>query len=118
MIVFLAILAVAIFAGIVLVAVSKSSGRQFRIAALGALALMVIATVVSVVVVLGTGSSAEQVAVVGDGMPSSEAFRAAEAESNSYLFPFVVLIVVMGLLVLALFVRERRKTHVKDGEVP
>jgi len=113
--VFLVVLGVAVFAGVIWLALSKKSCFKVRIAALIALGLMVSAVIVSLFVIFGV-AAVDPNAQVQPDMPPPETFPPAAA-TNDVLLVFVFFLLGMFLLVTILSLREQRRGRKKAGEL-
>ena len=109
----LILLGVIILTGIIFLAVSPKSNRTIKMTALGALALMVLAIVISLFFIFGvirTGGTKEPV------LPDMEIFETAAAPPPNYmaLIMFSVFLIVLFILVVVLSFREKKSAKEKD----
>jgi hypothetical protein len=105
--VFLIILGIAIMAGIIYLAVSKKSTFMVRIAALGALALMV-ATVIVCIVMFAKGSARAQPMLLPD-MDISDIPPMPSGGPSMTLIMFIIFMLALFAMVTALSLREQGK---------
>ena len=107
-------LGLAIFAGIIFLAISKKSSFKVRIAALGALALMTLSVIIGILISVFNGESGKKVQVLPDAPPPQVP---PETGTNSAM-PFLVIVffVALFLLIIFLSIREQRKVAGKNGK--
>ena len=110
---FLVLLGVVTMAGIVYLAVSPKSSRTLKLVALGALALMILAIIISLFFIFGvftTGGPKEPV------LPDIEIFETPHATGPNIiaLAMFGVFLVVLFILVVVLSFREKKTVKDKN----
>ncbi|MCL2192756.1 MAG: hypothetical protein FWB78_05100 [Treponema sp.] len=106
-------LGVVAFAGIIYLAISKKSSFKVRIAALVALALMILAVIVSMSIVFGVAAAEPGTRVQLD-MPPPETVPTTGPNTGVMLM-FVIFLLVLFFLVLILSLREQRKKEKMTG---
>jgi len=104
--VFAVALGIIVFAGVIYLALSKRSSFKIRLAALVALALMVLAVIVSIFLIFGV-VVVEPGATVLTDIPPPET-PPPTGTNNELLLMFIVFLIAMFILVLVLSLREQR----------
>ena len=112
----LAVLGLAVLAGIIYVALSKKSSFGVRIAALAALALMIASVIVCIFMIFGVPVAEVEVQQVMPQMMTQEMPPVSEAEENNGLLFLIVFLVAMFLLVLVLSIREQYRSNKAEKE--
>jgi ABC-type Fe3+ transport system permease subunit len=109
--VFLIILGVAVFGCFIFLAVSKNSTFKIRVAALGALVLMVLSVVVCMII-YNKSAKAPKVFILPDTLPSE--IPPPQAESNIFMMVmFLIFMIVLVVAVSVISIREQKKA---DGK--
>ena len=104
-------LGLVILAAIIYVAVSKKSSFKLRIAALGALALMIIAVIICLFVIFGSDPAPAGPSLF-DTEPSSQ--PPVTGHSPLALVFFIIFLLAFFLTVLLLSLREQRQSAKKN----
>ena len=103
-------LVIATIAGVIFLAISRKSSFIVRIAALGALALMVLAIIICLFIIFGGNSAAK--AVNMDHIVTGE----APAETKSNILPLILFIIfILGLFLLVFITSMREHRKKSDG---
>ena len=107
---FLILLGIAIFGGIVYLAITPKSSFITRIVAIGALALMVLAVIVCLLFIFGVvGSGAQTVQMLPDAVLSNE--PVVQQESNYIgMILFIFFLLALMLLIVLLSMREQKRS--------
>jgi Na+/proline symporter len=108
---FLIILGVVIFGGVIFLAVSKKSTFKIRVAALGALVLMVLSVIVCVVI-YNKSAKAPKVFILPDTLPS----EIPPPQSDGNIMMLVMLLIFMIALVVAVSVVSMREQKKSEGK--
>jgi ABC-type Fe3+ transport system permease subunit len=114
--VFLIILGVAILAGVIFLAISKKSTFKIRVAALGALALMVVSVIVCMVVYF-KGEKSPKMRILPDTLPSDIPPPQSETNVAMLVMLFLFMIALFGA-VLVVSLREHKRSEGKKVEEP
>jgi len=109
----LGVLGIAVFAGVIYLAVSKKSCLKVRIAALVALGLMILTIIVCIFIIFGV-TIVEQGATIPPEVLPPETPPSA-GQNHNVLLMLIVFLLAMFLLVLVLSMREQRR-HAKIAE--
>jgi|GEM_PF-2131132 len=102
------LLGVAILAGVIFLAISRKSGKVLRIAALGALALMVLSVIISLFVIF-RGNTSPVDEFMQEVMPFEEPARSGPGTITMLLF--LVSLVALFVVVFYLSMREQKRTN-------
>jgi cytochrome bd-type quinol oxidase subunit 2 len=105
---FLVILGLVILVGVVYMAISKKSTFMIRVAALGALALMVI-TVIVCLILFFTTAGVPQYTYLPDVLPEEIPPPPSEGISIMMIM-YILFMIALFVMVLILAVKEQRKT--------
>ena len=111
--IFLYALGFATLVGVVYMAISKKSSPRVRIAALGALALMVISVIVCLFVFF-IGHQPSQQSVYPDVDPAD--LPPAQTSNPLTLVMFIFFLIALFVMVVVLSLRESKRTVEKDIE--
>jgi amino acid transporter len=107
----LILLGVVILGGVVYLAISKKSSFKLKIAALGALALMILTVIICLFIIFG-GKSAVPTDLLPDAQPS-EAPPPADPPNPAAGIMLVIFLIAVFLLVLIVSLRDRKKQNAK-----
>jgi preprotein translocase subunit YajC len=114
MLFFLIFLSIILLSAVIYLAISRKTSSRVRMAALGALALMVITVIISVLRFFGDAASETRELVLPDA-PVSEV---PVQESNTLLLIFLILfLLLMFLIVTVLSLREQRQAKKKKKDL-
>jgi ABC-type Fe3+ transport system permease subunit len=107
-------LGVAILAGTIYLAISKRSSFILRIAALGALALMILSVIICLFIIFG-GKSDPETFVLPDALPS-EVPPSSEPNIAAVIM-IIIFLIALFLLVLIISLREQKRKANAEKEV-
>ena len=107
-------LGIGILVGIVFMAVSPKSEFKVRIAALGALAVMVVSVIVCVVLYFKAAATPKQI-ILPDMLPSDMPAPTSNANPTTMIM-LIVFMVVLFAVIFILALKEQKR--VKNKEVP
>jgi ABC-type Fe3+ transport system permease subunit len=112
--VFLIILGVVIFGGVIFLAVSKKSTFKMRFAALGALVLMVLSVIVCMIIYFKSAKTPKFI-ILPDTLPSD--IPPPQSEGNVLmLVMFLIFLIALVVAVSVISIREQKKTEGKKVE--
>ena len=100
-------LGVAALSGVIYMALSKKSTFKVRIVALGALAVMVLVTIICIFIIFG-GKSAAQTTPLPDALPSD--IPPAPSQNAVPVIIFAIFLIALFILILIMSMREQRKS--------
>jgi Na+/phosphate symporter len=107
--VFFVILGVAILGGVIYMAISRRSDFKVRIAALGALAVRVVAVIISLLTFY-KGSTVPKQQFLPDTLPS-DVIPAAESTNILTIVMFIIFLIALFVLVLVVSLREHKRSE-------
>jgi formate-dependent nitrite reductase membrane component NrfD len=111
MVVFLFLLGIAIMGGVIFMAISRKSGLKVRIAALGALALMIVSVIICLVVYFKEMATPKQL-ILPDMMPSE---MPPPSNTNSVtMIMLIVFLIALFAIIFILAMREQKRTEGKE----
>ena len=105
---FLVVLGIIAFVGVVFMALSRKSSFKMRIAAIGALALMIMTVIVCVILIF-TAPEEEKVLM----LPDMTGYEAPPAQSSNIIIMLIAfaLLIALFVIVLIMSLREQRRSQ-------
>jgi cytochrome bd-type quinol oxidase subunit 2 len=114
--VFLIILGIVMMVGVAYLALSKKSEFKVRIAALGALALMIASVIVCFVIYLRTAAIPKQI-ILPDMMPSDMPAPAAKTNPVAMIM-FIIFLIMLFVVIFIMAMREQKQFDSKEKPPP
>jgi cytochrome bd-type quinol oxidase subunit 2 len=110
---FLFLLAIVMMAGVIYLAISRESSFKMRIAALGALALMIVTVIICFVLFFKARATPQQL-ILPDMLPSDMPPPPASNNNPATMIMFIIFLIALFIVIFFLSLREQKRTDNKE----